>query len=75
MKLVEITLKQFLEINQHHIEKVQRGISYLFEKTKKIDKVTNDVLSLQDEGYNLKFYYNKVDDKLSYKVVENEQNN
>ena len=69
MELEKITLKKFLEINQSHIDKVQKEITYLFNETKKIDKITKDVLSCHNEGYNINFYYYKINNKLSYKVI------
>ena len=69
-KLEEITLKQFLTINQRKISEVQEKTAYLFEKIKQISKTTQDVLGLHDEGYDLRFYYNKEKDLLSYKVVK-----
>jgi len=69
-KLEEITLKQFLTINQRKISEAQEQLSYLFEKVKDINKVTNDINATHKEGYNMKFYYNREKDKLSYKVVK-----
>jgi len=69
MELEEITLKQFLVINQRKISEAQERLTYIFEFIKEIDKTTNDVLGCHDEGYDIKFYYNKEKDKLSYKVV------
>lgn len=68
-KLDEITLKQFLVINQRKISECQEQTAYLFEKVKEINKVTNDISAIHKEGYNIKFFYNKEKDKLSYKVV------
>ena len=68
-KLDEITLKQFLIINQRKVSEAQEQTAQLFEKVKEIDKVTQDISAIHKEGYDIKFFYNRANDKLSYKVV------